>query len=156
VINEYYDGTIDTGTDGDVVDALYSWLKDDLNTNTKPIVFVLVHEPAYPLPDEESGRLRHAEDSLNLHLTNRDRFWSLLESSGVTAYICGHTHNYSTALFGTVWQIDVGHARGWGDRGSKSTFVMCYVMEDLSVWYYAYRLDFRTNFYELADFKKIR
>jgi hypothetical protein len=140
ILNEYYDGSSDTGTDGDVVPSLLSWLEQDLIANDKPIILVFGHEPAYPLPDAESGRLRHEYDSLNKYPQNRDDFWSLLESYGVAAYICGHTHNYSAALFGTVWQIDVGHARGTGDTGSKSTFVMMYVTEDGAVWYYTYRL----------------
>jgi hypothetical protein len=69
-LNEYYDGSSDTGTDGDVVDSLYEWLVDDLTTNTAPIVFVFGHEPAYPQPDGENGRIRHAEDSLNLYTAN--------------------------------------------------------------------------------------
>ena len=37
-INEYYDGTCDIGTEGDVVDELYNWLVADLDANTKPAV----------------------------------------------------------------------------------------------------------------------
>lgn len=37
VLNQYYDGSSDTGTDGDVVDALHDWLVSDLDANEKPI-----------------------------------------------------------------------------------------------------------------------
>ncbi len=155
VINEYYDGISDTGTDGDVVDSLYEWLVDDLKTNTLPIVFVFGHEPAYPQPDEENGRVRHAGDSLNLYSVNRDRFWNALSSHDVTAYICGHTHNYSTFQKDGVWQIDVGHARGAGDTGARSTFVMFYVMANGSVWYYTYRFDLDGYKWELTDYGEL-
>jgi len=148
VINEYYDGVSDTGTDGDVPDALHSWLSADLSNTTRPIKFVIGHEPAFPQPDAESGRLRHEDDSLNAHEANRNRFWQTLVDQGVTAYICGHTHNFSVYLQGGVWQIDVGHARGFGDTGARSTFVMFYVMEDDSVWYYPYRLNLDSHNYE--------
>ncbi len=151
VLNEYFDGTSSTGIDGDVSDSLYDWLSNDLATNQKPLVFVFGHEPAYPQPDEESGRERHMADSLNKYPTHRDRFWALLSQYRVTAYVCGHTHNYSAKFFDGVWQIDAGHARGIGDLGSKSTFIMFYVMEDLSVWAYVYRLDVISGRYMLSE-----
>ena len=166
VINEYYDEEGDTATVGDVPDALYNWLDADLDANTKPIVFVIGHEPAYPQPDAESGRARHMDDSLNQFETNRDRFWQLLVANGVTAYICGHTHNYSAVKINAagaidgpdpgVWQIDVGHARGYGDTGARSTFVMFYVMDDGSVWHYTYRLNLASHNYELTEKRQIQ
>jgi len=150
VLNEYFDGASDVGTDGDVSDALHSWLTDDLDANTKPIVLVLGHEPAYPLPDADSGRLRHETDSLNAHVTNRDRFWTTLSSHSVAAYICGHTHNYSVEKLDGVWQVDAGHARGTGDTGSRSTFLMFYIMSNGDVWYYTYRLNPESSQYELG------
>lgn len=59
VLNEYYDGTSDTATDGDIPTALHDWLVADLTGISKPVKFVIGHEPAFPQPDEESGRLRH-------------------------------------------------------------------------------------------------
>ena len=156
VLNEYYDGASDTATDGDVPTALHAWLDDDLTNTLKPIKIVIGHEPAYPQPDEESGRLRHEDDSLNAHASNRDRFWQTLVNRGVTAYICGHTHNYSVYQTDGVWQVDVGHARGFGDTGARSTFVMVYVMDDGTVWNYAYRLNLDTHNYELQTPIKLR
>jgi hypothetical protein len=156
VINVYYNGLRDTGTGGDVIDPLYDWLVNDLSTTSKPVKFVVGHEPAFPQPDEATGRLRHMGDSLDAHELNRDRFWQLLVEHEVTAYICGHTHNFSLYQTGGVWHIDVGHARGFADIGSPSTFVMFYVMDDQSVWCYPYRLSFLTDNYELVTPRKIR
>jgi hypothetical protein len=147
VLNEYYDGITDGGADGDVGDGLYAWLVNDLESNKKPIVLVFGHEPAYPEPDEESGRLRHENNSLNAHPANRDRFWNALKSYGVLAYICGHTHNYSMVSTDGVWQIDVGHARGTGDTGARSTFILFDVWNDGSVYISAFRLDLESGKY---------
>ena len=168
VLNEYFNEGSDHATDGDIPDALYDWLVQDLEAvvpGTTPIVLVFGHEPAYPQPDQESRRLRHENDSLNIHAVNRDRFWKALLDYGVTAYVCGHTHSYSAVKIGSsgviddpsgVWQIDSGHARGTGDTGARSTFLMLYAMEDGSLWCSAYRLDRGANSYELTDFFNLR
>jgi len=133
-INEYYDGASDTGTDGDVVDALYNWLADDLAANTKPVVFVIGHEPAYP-------EYAHTGDSLNKYPANRDRFWKLLNDEQVIAYLCGHTHWYYAKQVGGVdwepftWQIDCGNAGN--PRELEQTFVdVCVTDTDVTftVW----------------------
>ncbi len=124
VLNEYCDEAGDTATDGDIPDHLYDWLVADLAASNRPFKFVFGHEPAYPQPDADNGRLRHTDDGLNQHSDHRDRFWSLLRQAGVTAYVCGHTHNYSVVRVNGVWQVDVGHARGAGDTGAPSTFVL--------------------------------
>jgi hypothetical protein len=105
----------------------------DLSSNSKPVVFVFRHEPAFPQPDQESGRIRHKYDSLNENIFNRDRFWSTLVDYGVTAYICNQSHNYSAVNINGVWQIEAGHARGIKSNGAKSTFVIIYVMDSGSV-----------------------
>jgi len=156
VLNEYCNGVSDTATDGDIGDALYDWLVEDLEKNSKQVIFVFGHEPAYPMPDTESGRIRHEADSLNKYEANRDRFWNALVTHRVIAYICGHTHNYSVVNINGVWQVDSGHARGTGDKGAKSTFIMIYVMEDLSIWYYTYRLDLSRGEYVLTNYNKLR
>jgi len=146
VLNEYCDVGGDTATDGDVPDHLYNWLIADLAATSQPFVFVIGHEPAYPQPDEDTGRLRHVGDSLDGHPGNRDRFWDLLVAEGVTAYICGHTHNYSAVRLDEngviggsgVWQIDAGHARGVGDTGAPSTFVRV-IVDGGYVTYQTYR-----------------
>jgi hypothetical protein len=120
-LNQYWDGTSDTGTDGDVVPALRAWLEADLAANTRPVVFVFGHEPAFP-------ENRHVGDSLDGHPVNRDVFWNLLEDYDVNAYFCGHTHVYSTHQEpgGDVWQIDAGAA----GNGSAETFVRVTLYDD--------------------------
>jgi hypothetical protein len=133
VLNEYCDVTGDDVTAGRVPDHLYDWLAADLSATTQSYVFVFGHEPAYPQPDADNGRLRHVGDSLDQYPARRDRFWALLRDQGVTAYICGHTHNYSAVRIDGVWQLDAGHARGLGDIGARSTFLVVYVDDDAVV-----------------------
>ena len=124
VINEYCDENGDTELDGDVSDHVYNWLKEDLEATTKTHIFVIGHEPAYPKPDADTGDSRHVGDSLDKYTAHRDRFWNLLKSEGVVAYIVGHTHKYSAVKIDGVWQVDAGHARGKGDTDAPSTFLI--------------------------------
>lgn len=130
VLNQYFDGNSDIAADGDINDPIYNWLKTDLEETDKTNIFVFGHEPAFVQPDEYSGRVRHNGDSLGKYRKNRDRFWNLLEDEKVTAYFCGHTHNYSSVLINNVWQIDAGHARGNDDQNSPSTFLTVDVTGD--------------------------
>ncbi len=138
VLNVYCDAAGDAVTDGDVPDHLYHWLADDLAATDRPHIFVFGHEPAYPQPDADTGRTRHMEDSLNAHPARRDRFWNLLRERGVRAYICGHTHSYSAIQVDGLWQLDAGHARGLGDTGTPSTFILVRV-DGPSVVFETYR-----------------
>ncbi len=152
VINEYFDGVTDSNPTGDVSPQLLAWLDADLTANTLPIVFVIGHEPAFPQPDSAPPhRLRHLGDSLDAFPAHRDAFWALLTAHGVKAYICGHTHNYSTIKIGGVWQMDVGHARGKADTGAPSTFVKITVWKKGAVSYQTYRQNLSTAAYEIAD-----
>jgi hypothetical protein len=112
VLNQYFDGHSDIGTDGDIVPELLEWLETDLSENTKRHIFVTGHEPLISIPDMDTGRIRHEDDSLNKYAKNMHRFHQLMVKYGVTAYLCGHTHNASIAKINGIWQIDVGHARG--------------------------------------------
>ncbi len=123
VINQYFNGKKDVGSNGDVVDTLYSWLKEDLQLNRKKTLIVVGHEPIVAVPDMDNNRLRHEKDSLNAHPENSRRFHQLLLDQKVKAYLCAHTHNASITNLGGVWQIDAGHARGKGDPGAPSTFL---------------------------------
>jgi len=149
VLNQYFNGISDTGGNGDVVNALFTWLEDDLNATDKRYIFVLGHEPAYPQPDEDTGRARHVGDSLDQHPTNRDRFWNLLRETRVVAYLCGHTHGYSAVKIDGVWQIDAGHARGAGDTGAPSTFIRMGIDGD-GVFFETYR-DIHNGIYDYTD-----
>jgi hypothetical protein len=70
VLNQYFDGHSDIGTDGDIVPELLEWLERDLAENTKRYVFVAGHEPLISIPDMDTGRLRHEDDSLNKYVKN--------------------------------------------------------------------------------------
>ena len=155
VMNQYYDGTSDVGTDGDVVDALYDWLAEDLAATNKPIVFVCGHEPIVSAPDLDCGRVRHRGDSLDKYPEHAHRFWSLLRKHGVLAYICGHTHGASVTRINGVWQIDAGHARGKGDPGAPSTFVRVHVEPD-GVRCRVYRSEGECREYRLAFEEELR
>jgi hypothetical protein len=148
MLNEYCDVAGDDVTDGDIPDHLYNWLVADLDATSMEHIFVFGHEPAYPQADADNGRLRHETDSLNTQETRRDRFWNLLRSRGVVAYICGHTHNYSLVNVNGVWQLDVGHARGLGDTEARSTFSYIHVAGPI-VTYETYRDDANGGAYTL-------
>jgi predicted phosphodiesterase len=130
ILNQYCDSGGADVTDGDISDHLYDWLSRDLARTQKPFIFVAGHEPAFPLPDADNGRLRHEMDSLNQFKANRNRFWTLLKQHSAI-YLCGHTHNYSAARIDGVWQVDAGHARGLGDAGADSTFLLITVSDQL-------------------------
>lgn len=149
VVNDYCDNDGDNVTDGDITDHLYNWLANDLAATNKEHIFVIGHEPAYPQPDADNGRARHMDDSLNAYPANRDRFWNLLKKAGVVAYICGHTHNYSIVKIDGVWQLDSGHARGQGDIGAPSTFLIIHVNGG-TVEFNAYR-DTHDEVYDYID-----
>jgi hypothetical protein len=150
VLNEYCDSPGDPLTQGDVPDHLYDWLANDLGGTAQEHVFVVGHEPAYPQPDADNGRVHHLGDSLDQYPDSRDRFWTLLRDRGVAAYVCGHTHNYSAVNVGGVWQLDAGHARGLGDTGARSTFVMVHVTDD-AVTFETYRDDASGGEYVLVE-----
>jgi hypothetical protein len=132
-LNEYWDGGTAPGSDmatkGDVVDQLFDWLVDDLTNNTKPVIFVFGHEPAYP-------ENRHIGDSLDGHPANRDRFWKLLNDMEVAVYFCGHTHTYYRKQVGSfdwdafTWQVDVGNAGNEHGGNSYQTFVNVIVSDN--------------------------
>jgi hypothetical protein len=155
MLNEYCDTGGDTVGDGDVPDHLYDWLVADLSATDKPHVFVFGHEPGYPQPDADNGRVRHLGDSLDQYPANRDRFWNLLRDERVAAYICGHTRNYSAVEIDGVWQLDAGHARGKGDTDARSTFIVIHVSSN-GVTFKTYRDDADGGAYVLAHTGTLR
>lgn len=122
-LNLYCDVDGDTKMPANISDHLYEWLARDLAETDKDFIFVFGHEPAYAQPDLDTGRERYIGEGLALYPANRGRFWELLREHQVTAYINGHTHNYSAVQVAGLWQVDVGHARGGSDLGAPSTFV---------------------------------
>jgi len=155
MLNEYCDTGGDTVRDGDVVDHLYDWLVADLSATDRTHVFDFGHEPAYPQPDADNGRIRHLGDSLDKYQANRDRFWNLLRDERVIAYFYGHTHNYSAVEVDGVWQLDAGHARGRGDTGARSTFILINVDAN-GVTFKTYRDDANGGAYTLAHTGTLR
>ena len=149
-INQYYDGQSDIATKGDISDPVYNWLQEDLAANDKQFIFVIGHEPIISIMDYTSGRLRHKGDNLDQHPENANRFVELLRKHNVTAYFCGHTHNFSYAKINGVWQLDAGHSRGKGDTGSPSTFLKMFVGQS-GVWFEVYRDDANGGEYNLLD-----
>jgi len=149
VINQYYDGESDTGSNGDICESLYNWLKNDLEANSKPFVFVIGHEPIVSIPDFDSGRHRHKGDNLDAHPENSHNFQVLLRKHKVTALICGHTHNFSFAKINGLWQLDAGHCRGIGDKGARSTFLKILVGKS-ACWAEVYRRDENSGTYSLT------
>jgi len=115
VLNQYFDGQSDMGTDGDIVPETLKWLEDDLKMNKKPYIFVIGHEPLISMPDLSNGRIRHVGDSLDQYPRNAYKFYRLMIKYNVVAYLCGHTHNTSYSNINGLWQFDCGHARGTED-----------------------------------------
>ncbi|MEN6426300.1 MAG: metallophosphoesterase [Phycisphaerales bacterium] len=69
------------------------WVDSQLQSNTKPHVFVFGHEPAF--------KLLHP-DCLDDYPAQRDEFWRGLQAAGTRMYFCGHDHFYNHA------QVDEG------------------------------------------------
>lgn len=140
VINEYWDGDNDgdgdwytpgggrdeddstfkySTTDGGyITDELFDWLEEVLSTSTKTYKLVVGHEPAYPVD-------RHVGDSLDRDEANRDKFWNLLKTKGVTAYMCAHDHNFHLDEHDGVFEADSGVCGGMiggGGAGQNDNF----------------------------------
>ena len=74
------------------------WLKKDLETNQKGIIFVFGHDPAYPVHS-------HIGSSLDKYSAQRDELWSLFKQYKVRVYFCGHEHLYNRSVYKGVYQI---------------------------------------------------
>ncbi len=68
-----------------------NWLVEDLENNKKENVFVVFHEPAFPMKSKE-------EDSLDENPEERDLFWEIIDEFDVTAVFNGHEHIHSRRL----------------------------------------------------------
>lgn len=74
------------------------WLAQDLKSTNKPHIFVMAHDPAYPVGP-------HVKSSLDAHPDERDAFWKLMEKAGVRIYFCGHEHLYKRSRHGNIFQV---------------------------------------------------
>ena len=102
VINEYWDGASDDHSGiGYIHNNLFTWLKNDLRASTKPYKMVVGHEPGYPLD-------RHVGDALDADTNNRNKFFNLLRTERVIAYMTGHDHNYHSPEYDGVFEVDPG------------------------------------------------
>jgi 3',5'-cyclic AMP phosphodiesterase CpdA len=61
------------------------WLENDLATNKKENVFVVFHEPAFPV----SSKIK---ESLDKNSEDRDTLWKIFDKYNVTAVFNGHEH----------------------------------------------------------------
>lgn len=129
-LNVYCDEKAPWGIDGSITDVIYDWLAMDLENTDKEHIFVFGHEPAFPQPDAQTGYTNHQYESLDQYPEARDRFWELLISHNVVAYIHGHTHGYSAQQFSGVWQLDAGHAMGVRAAPTPGTFLIITVNGD--------------------------
>lgn len=75
-----------------------SWLTTDLAGTVQPHVFVMAHEPAYPVDG-------HIGSSLDYYPTERDDFWNIMSAKGVRMYFTGHEHLYSRTTHGSIYQV---------------------------------------------------
>ena len=117
-LNQYYDGLTDKHHDGDFRDALYDWLVEDLERNTKPLVFVIYHAPLFP--EGRGGKSNDGDPE------NTERFWKLMEDEMVTAAFCADTHTYGRGRHGNnsfTWEIDVGNAGRQSHADRHQTFL---------------------------------
>jgi hypothetical protein len=130
---------------GDVVNALYQWLIDDLYANTQPVVMVTGHEPAFP-------EFRHITDCLNKYPSNRDRFWKVLNDQKVLAYLTGHTHFFCFKRMDEshlaterylwepfTWQIDAGNAGQENTSDVDLAWSETRVADDQALWISIFR-----------------
>ncbi|MCX9082403.1 MAG: metallophosphoesterase [Candidatus Methanoperedens sp.] len=123
VLNEYWDGnnngvcewkTPSGGINADdscfkynnadggfIPDALFNWLENDLDRNTKNWTIVTGHEPLYP-------GSRHVGDSLDKDKVNRDNLEKLFISKNVSAFIGAHTHGSSVIIKDNIFHVDAG------------------------------------------------
>ena len=147
-LNNYFNGKSDTKARGDVAAAALEWLAQDLAATRQPLRWVIGHAPIESQPDMDDGRLRHSSGDLQAHPKHCDAFVQLLRQYRVSAYLCGHTHNTSFVQVRGVWQADAGHARGAGDTGAASSFLIVRVTGQQAA-VDVYRADAKGNNYRL-------
>jgi len=123
-LDMYYDGRR-YDKDGTFNDHLYDWLVEDLNKNTKPVVFVIYHEPTYP---KGRGGKRSSPHGWR-------RFMKLLNDKKVVAGLCAHTHTYARYQVKGDWQpftweLDAGNAGRTSHGDKHQSFVAVTVYDD--------------------------
>lgn len=122
-LNMYWDGK-KYDKDLGFTDVILQWLEDDLDKNTKPVVFVIYHEPAFP-----NGRGGKDDPPAQWK-----RFMKLLNDRKVVAGLCAHTHTYGRyQVKGDwetfTWEVDAGNAGRMSHADKHQTFVDITVYE---------------------------
>ena len=79
---------LNSGTSNSINKEQRDWLEQDLSSNQKENTFVFFHEPAWPTGDKIG-------ESLDVHPSERDDLWEILDNYDVTAVFSGHEHLYS-------------------------------------------------------------
>lgn len=72
----------------EISDGQLDWLNTCTQKGNQMIKFVFEHEPPYP-----TGA--NIGFSLDVHPTQRNSFWKVIDSNNVMALFCAHEHNYS-------------------------------------------------------------
>ena len=85
VLNNYFDGTSDVVKKDELPEALFEWVEKDLKATDKPLVWVAGHKPLKSFPDMDSGRIRHANESITTNTVQFVRFIDLLKQNRVRA-----------------------------------------------------------------------
>jgi len=128
--------------DGAFSDYLYNWLIKDLDKNTKPVVFVIYHEPAFP-----NGRGGKDESPPGWR-----RFMKLLNDKKVVAGLCAHTHTYARyQVEGDwdtfTWEVDAGNAGRTSHGDEHQTYLDVTVFSnglvEFDVWQGNHSQDFQ-------------
>jgi hypothetical protein len=62
-----------------------AWLEKDLSTNKKENIFIVFHEPSFPVSSKVG-------ESLDKNASDRDTLWKIFDRYNITAVINGHEH----------------------------------------------------------------
>ncbi|MDI6827646.1 MAG: metallophosphoesterase [Armatimonadota bacterium] len=100
------------------------WLEEDLKSTTKPHIFVMAHDPAYPVGP-------HVKSSLDAYPKERDAFWKIMEKAGVRIYFCGHEHLYKRSRHGNIYQVINGTCGAPTYKGESAVSKYHYVVVEV-------------------------
>jgi len=94
---------LNTGSSHQVNQEQLDWLEQDLTANQKTHTFVFFHEPAWPTGAKIG-------ESLDVHPSERDSLWRILDSHNVTAVFSGHEHIYSRRVISADQLTGLSHS----------------------------------------------
>ncbi len=108
-----------------------AWLIKDLDANKKPNIIVFGHHPILKFTGVNGKEVQKK----NLMNFRRQQLWDVLKKYKVSAYFCGHVHNYGVRVKDGISQI----TNGKSGLKSKAAYVMVFVDGDkISYKSYAY------------------